>query len=263
MDKITVVTVCYNAETLIAETMRSVCEQDYPNVEYLVIDGKSGDGTVEIADKIRREYASKDTLEIQIFSEPDYGIYDAMNKGIKLAKGKWIIFMNAGDLFYSSTVLSEVFCKQYAPEISGVYGDTLRYHESWNLRVDGKPLEDIANGFPLPFCHQSVFVDTELMKKTMFDLRYKLAGDYNFFVQCYRMGCKLEHVPIIVSRYAMGGVSETNTVNHLKEKIAIREENSLEHFSRIKKKYLVARLSTRQQIKRLLPARVIKMIRGF
>ena len=99
---ISVVTVSYNAVSVIEQTIFSVINQTYPNVEYIIIDGGSTDGTVDIIKK----YADKITYWV---SEPDKGIYDAMNKGIELATGEWINFMNAGDSFYSFSILELIF----------------------------------------------------------------------------------------------------------------------------------------------------------
>ena len=263
LSKITVVTVCFNAEKDIEATMKSVCEQDYGNIEYLIVDGQSKDSTMKIVEKIKEKYNQKSFLEIKSISEKDKGIYDAMNKGIDMASGDWILFLNAGDSLYSTTTITEVFSKKYDENISGIYGDTLRYYNEWEKRINGKPLEEIAMGIPLPFCHQSVFVKSIILKSTKFDLQYRLAGDYNFFVQCYLNKLSFYHVHIVVSKYAMGGVSEVDTVNHLKEKINIREKNGLEHYSAIKRIMMVLKLDIRQKIKKLLPRQMVKNIRGY
>lgn len=261
MDKVTVITVCYNAEAEIEATMRSVCEQDYPLIEYLIIDGASEDKTLEISERVKREYSDRVGLELIIHSERDKGIYDAMNKGVDFATGKWILFMNAGDQFPKATIVSDVF-SHYAEfrMLDGVYGDTIRIRNEKETFVEGRPLAEIKDGFPLPFCHQSIFVRIELLRKHHFDLRYKQAGDYNFFVQAYLDGKEFYHVPVVVSRYLMGGVSETNNIKHWEEKIQIREESGLEKFSPIKKRMILGNYTLRHKIKRLLPKRVLQHI---
>ncbi len=263
MNKVTIVTVCYNAEAEIEKTMRSVCEQDYPSIEYLIIDGASKDATLHIIEKIKEEYSNKKSLSMRIVSERDNGIYDAMNKGIERATGEWILFLNAGDLLFEAGTMTSVFASEIKETYSGIYGDTLRYSNDWTLRVNGKPLSGIVTGISLPFCHQSIFVRTNLLKQIKFDTHYKLAADYNFFVQCYKKKLVFLHVDVIISKYAMGGVSETSTVNHLKEKIDIRQKNGLENYSRLKRNYMIWRLSLRQKMKRFLPNSVVKRIRGY
>ena len=263
MEKITLVTVCYNAEKEIEGTMRSVCEQDYPFIEYLIIDGASTDRTLQIAQRIKDDYFQKPNIDIVIRSEKDNGIYDAMNKAIDMATGDWILFINAGDFLYANDTVSRLFSEGISKDVDGVYGDTERFSGDWKQVYPGNPLENIATGIPLPFCHQSVFVRTEHLKAIKFDTNYKLAGDYNFFTQCYLRHLYFIHKEVIVSKYAMGGVSETRTVKHLQEKIEIREKNGIEKYSVVKKKYMVYRLKARQDIKKFLPKSMLKLIRGY
>lgn len=119
--KITVVTVCYNASGVIEQTMRSVLSQTYSNMEYVIVDGASKDNTLDIINKVSAEYPQ---ANIVIKSEPDSGIYDAMNKGIGLATGDWINFMNAGDRFVSADTLAKVFSnKEFDDKVAVVCGD--------------------------------------------------------------------------------------------------------------------------------------------
>ena len=104
--KISIVTVCYNASSEIEKTMESVLSQSYENIEYIIIDGASTDKTLELVNSLASKYNSR---KVQIFSELDNGIFDAMNKGIKMATGDWINFMNAGDLFYNENVIENMF----------------------------------------------------------------------------------------------------------------------------------------------------------
>lgn len=124
--KITVVTVCFNAEKVLEQTMLSVLSQTYKDIEYLVIDGGSKDGTLDIIKK----YSDK----VKWISEPDKGIYDAMNKAIKMASGEWINFMNAGDCFASIDVLENVFSKEYPEEVNFLYSDNW-YEDEKGIRT--------------------------------------------------------------------------------------------------------------------------------
>ena len=124
--KITVVTVCFNAEKVLEQTMLSVLSQTYKDIEYLVIDGGSKDGTLDIIKK----YSDK----VKWISEPDKGIYDAMNKAIKMASGEWINFMNAGDCFASIDVLENVFSKEYPEEVKFLYSDNW-YEDEKGIRT--------------------------------------------------------------------------------------------------------------------------------
>lgn len=261
-DKVTIVTVSYNAENDIEKTMRSVCEQSYKNIEYLIIDGKSKDKTLHIVNKLIEEYKNG-TISFQIVSEKDNGIYDAMNKGIKIASGKWILFLNAGDYFFNHEIISDIFSQDYDDNITGIYGDTLRYSGEYQKRVNGKSLNYIEKEIPLPFCHQSIFVSSNLMKDNLFNTCYKYAADYDFFVKCFLLGCHFEYIPKVISCYSMGGASEINTIKHLAEKIQIRERNNLERYSPMKKKYMIWNLVVRQRIKQFLPDSLINTIRGF
>lgn len=263
MDKITIITVCYNAEIYIEKTMVSVCDQAYENIEYLIIDGQSKDNTLKIINEVKKRYKNKSTVEIQVISEPDTGIYNAMNKGILIATGKWILFMNAGDTFCSMHTISDAFSKVPScteKNYDGVYGDTIRIRGENRKEVEGRPLEEIEDGFPLPFCHQSVFVRTSLLKELMFDEQYKQAADYDFFCRAYIAGARFIHVNTSISNYLMGGISETNNILHWKEKIQIREKNGLQIFSTWEKRRIIAKYTIRHKIKKILPEKLIECI---
>jgi glycosyltransferase involved in cell wall biosynthesis len=113
--QVSIITVTYNAEKYLEQTIKSIMEQDYPNIEYIIIDGASTDGTIDIIKKYEK-YITR------WISESDNGIYDAMNKGIKLTTGNWINFMNAGDGFSSENILSSIFYKNYNFDV--LYSDS-------------------------------------------------------------------------------------------------------------------------------------------
>lgn len=175
--KITIVTVSYNAHKTIEETIKSVINQTYSNIEYIIIDGNSKDNTVEII----KRYSNKVSYWI---SEPDCGIYDAMNKGIMKATGEWIIFMNSGDTFIHNNILKEVFSNSIPNNIHVLYG--AYQTKNGNIisnSIPPRPIENLI--FEMPFCHQSCFVRTFIIKKELFNLDYKIAADYYFFRSLY------------------------------------------------------------------------------
>jgi len=190
---ISVITVSFNAQHFIEQTILSIINQTYINLEYIIIDGGSTDGTIDIIKK----YESKITIWK---SEPDKGIYDAMNKGIKLANGDWINFMNCGDSFYSTNTLQQVVDKLLInKETDVLYGNTIINVATNKYMVLPEKLEYISNY--LPFCHQSSFVKTALAKKYPFDLNYKFVADYNFFFQLYHKKYKFTYFNEPLSHY--------------------------------------------------------------
>lgn len=205
---ISVITVCYNAAPAIEQTMRSVWEQTYPFVEYIVIDGGSTDGTKE---KIARSESlfTERNYRFRFVSEPDRGIYDAMNKGIRLAEGEWINFMNAGDSFYDRQVLERVFERPVSPSCSILYGDTVLRLAFGEVEMAPKPLDYLQK--KMAFCHQSAFVRTGEMRRRPFDTRYRLAADYDFFYACYLQKQGFEYLGFPVAVFeSEEGTSSSN-----------------------------------------------------
>lgn len=124
-NKISVITICYNCKADVEYTVKSVLSQNYSDIEYIIVDGGSSDGTLDML-KTYQHGISK------LISEPDNGIYDALNKGIKAASGDWIICMNAGDIFSSPTVLADIFSQQIDAEKTVLYSDFLLYQTDAN-----------------------------------------------------------------------------------------------------------------------------------
>ena len=199
--RISVVTECYNASKAIEETLLSVINQTYEDVEYIVIDGGSTDGTVDIIKK----YSDKISYWV---SEPDKGIYDAMNKGIDAATGDWINFMNAGDTFCSNHTIENLFkSSDIQGEMAEVVYGNIRCKYEWGMEVRSpEPLNKIMDH--MPFCHQAVFVKTSLMKNNHFNIRYRYASDYEFFYNIYLEHGKFIYVPVEIADYdILSGVS--------------------------------------------------------
>lgn len=216
---ITVVTVCYNAAITLEKTILSVIAQTYPNVEYIIIDGGSTDGTVDIIKK----YADKLAYWM---SEPDKGIYDAMNKGIAVASGEWINFINSGDCFYSNEVLMEVFSRNNLKgNADVVYGDTC-YIKKWG-RYEKRPaaLDMMRNN--MPFCHQSSFTKTALMKKYGFDRKYRICADYDFFFRLWKSGSIFTYIPVTISVFdaSIESLSEDNVMQSFYENRLVSKDS--------------------------------------
>lgn len=191
--KLSVVTVVYNGVQQIEKTIKSVISQDYHNIEYIIIDGGSSDGTIDIIKKYNNEVAVW-------ISEPDRGVYDAMNKAISLATGVWINFMNAGDCFCDNKVISKLFSHEGIQEYSFLYSDF------YVLRKDNRKLVESSyeKGVLL---HQSVIYKKELHDfygKYLITPQY-IVSDYLFFNQISQEKIKKIDIPISVNNEA--GVS--------------------------------------------------------
>lgn len=196
---LSIVTVVYNGVQTIEATIRSVIYQSFTDYEYIIIDGGSTDGTVDIIKK----YTNYLTYWV---SEHDHGIYDAMNKGISRASGEWIHFRNCGDYFLSQDTLTVFFKQPISPDVDIVHG--MCYHVYENGYTIGKP--DIlwySYKERMPFLHPSTFVRLSLQKTYMFDTQYLSSADYDFFYKCLSNGVKHEYRPILVSYFADGGFS--------------------------------------------------------
>lgn len=210
--KITVVTVTYNAEQYLEQTIKSVIEQDYPNIEYIIIDGASTDGTIDIIKKYEK-YLS------YWISEPDKGIYDAMNKGIDVATGEWINFMNAGDSFCEQNTISNVINSMdkntdiIAGDIYYINGDKRTYNKAPGLNSRFKGMF---------FCHQTMFVKTSIMKKYKYNTTYKIVSDYDFALKCSINGYRFQFLDIAIANYISGGVYETSLIQARIENLFIQ-----------------------------------------
>lgn len=197
---ITVVTVVFNGETELEKTIESILGQSYKNVEYIIIDGASVDGTVNI---IRRYQQSVDIW----ISEKDNGIYDAMNKAIDMASGEWINFMNAGDVFFNTTVLENIAPKlRQDRDVKIYYGDhTVNYGE-FSVPKQAGDKSNLWKGSQ--FSHQSTFISTAFHKKNKYEVNNPITGDFAFFYKAWTSGAMLSNLEQMIATYSAGGLSD-------------------------------------------------------
>ena len=198
---LSVITVTYNNFLELKETISSFLVQKESCLsELIIIDGGSNDGTKAYMESLNNNH-------IKWISEKDSGIYNAMNKGIKLALGEWIIFMNSGDCFYDESVLVNIFNNMNTSNTDLYYGNCeITYDMNYSREMIPLPLEFLWQG--LSFSHQSVIVKTKLLKDVGFNENYKYCADFNFIFNLYKQGKRFNHLPFKISRIKAGGVSD-------------------------------------------------------
>lgn len=245
-----IVTVVYNGAQLIEETILSVINQTYQKIEYVIIDGGSTDGTLDIIKK----YEDKITYWC---SEPDFGIYDAMNKGVAKSKSEWINFMNAGDSFYNENVLHDVF-SDFDHQSAIIYGPVNCFDRYKNVVI--KPMKIDKLNSNMIFCHQSSFVKKELLNKYKFDLNYKISADYNLFYQLYKAGYNFFETSYCIANYEIeSGLSSKNGYLSAKNNLKINK-NWNNPVSRVNFYYKSLIFYMFYSLKRILPFRLMKFL---
>lgn len=215
--KISIITVSYNSAATIEKTILSVLEQSYPHIEYIVIDGGSRDGTVDII----RKYADKIAYWV---SEADDGIYFAMNKGIAAATGEFIQFLNTGDCLAGKDAVAE-FVPRIHEDTVVAYGDMLCTLLAGQYISHPKPLENLRGGSCIP--HPSTMTSSSYHKAHPFDSSFRLAADYDFFYKAYLTDkVKFQYIPLTLSVYdAETGASKDNFLDNWKESKRIWSRN--------------------------------------
>lgn len=214
--KTSIVTVLYNNRVNFIKTLNSVKTQNYSNIEYLVIDGGSTDGTPDVIKQ-------NESVINKWISEPDKGIYDAMNKGINLSTGDYIWFLNGGDTIYSDNTLNEIFSTDEKADV--YYGDTELVDEegkSYGKRKLKTPPENLTwksmiDGMVVT--HQSLIIKKEIIP--LYDLNFKHCADIDWTIKILKNSNKIINTRKIISRFLLGGYSRKNTMSSLFERIKI------------------------------------------
>ena len=202
--KLSIITVCYNSEKTIERTIKSVITQDYTDYEYIIVDGGSTDGTIDII----RKYSPYITRWI---SEPDEGIYDAMNKGIQLSSGELIAFINSDDWYVEGAFKAVANCYSDNGEYDLIYGDVFQIENGEKQEVSYKK-SDLKQLYVRFFIiHQAIFVKNSLMKAYLFDTEYDVAADYDFVLKLYKSGRVFYHLDRPIVYFSPGGYSNANS----------------------------------------------------
>jgi glycosyltransferase involved in cell wall biosynthesis len=208
---VSVVTVVVNGFRNMEETVKSIIGQSYPNIEYIVVDGGSTDGTLEVIRKYEED------IDCWV-SEKDNGIYDAMNKGVTLATGQWISFINAGDTFHCSDTVREVF--ENAPSGADLlYGNTYYKDQTGLNLAETHGIENIWKW--MIFSHQSLFVKSALLRTHPLSTRFRISSDYEFVYYCYVNNYRFFDTKKIIAVHPVDGISERNVIRRLIERWVI------------------------------------------
>ncbi|MDX8338075.1 glycosyltransferase family 2 protein [Draconibacterium sp. IB214405] len=200
---VSIITVVYNGEEHIEQTIQSVLNQTYKNIEYIIIDGASTDGTPEIIKRYEKD------IDYWI-SEPDKGIYAAMNKGIIAATGEWINFMNAGDTLANRNTVESVFAKSYHEDADIIYGSSYKILTSGEVLSVESSEDTNRLAFDPIYRHNASFVRRSIHKIYPFDLSKKKFGyalDFHSINTFYKKGYRFKKVPEYILYYIQEGVS--------------------------------------------------------
>ena len=241
MIRFTVVTITYNAETVLQRTLDSVFAQTYKGVEHLIIDGASKDRTLALVEAYKQKSDESETEhKVIIQSEPDHGIYDAMNKGLTQASGDYIVFVNAGDCFPKADTLEQVVhrCKlteMPTAELPGVlYGNTDvvdgdgHYLHPRRLQPPAK-LTWRSFRLGMLVCHQAFYARTDIAKNLQYDTRYRFSADVDWCIRVMReterMGLPLYNIGIVVANYMEEGQTTKNHKASLRERYLVMQRH--------------------------------------
>ncbi len=224
MIKLSIITINYNNKVGLQKTIESVIAQTSKEFEFIIIDGNSNDGSKDII----AQYQSNFTYAI---SEPDTGIYNAMNKGIAKSNGEYLLFLNSGDWLNNNQVIASI--KNHLNDTDVISGDMNIFQENnWNLHRSQDTIT-IDYFLRISLYHQATFVKKELFSKSgLYDDNFKLAGDYEFFIRTLlKQDATYKHIPFLISNFLTDGISNDKGFNELNYKE--RELAWSKHFSKL------------------------------
>lgn len=225
--KISLITVCYNSEKTIEDTLKSVLSQTYQNYEYLIIDGLSSDKTLDIIKK----YESKFNGKLRLISEKDKGLYDAMNKGICLAKGEIIGILNSDDMLTNPNVFQTIINTFKNNNIDGTYSDLVFFDEQLEYPVRNFIAHKQSKKLGWHPPHPTLYLKKDVYDKVgFFNLDYKIAADYDFMLRMMRSNVNLFYINDYLVKMRSGGTSTNGLqgyIKNLKEADKVLRKNNV------------------------------------
>lgn len=248
---VTIISVTLNNSDALETTIKSIINQTYPNIEYIIIDGGSSDNTSSIIQK----FTNKISLYV---SEADKGIYDAMNKGVQLSTGEWVIFMNAGDSFNNKNVINNIF-KSPRHQTDIVYGNhKIIYEDRFEGTHSAGEIHNLWKG--MIFSHQAVFIRQKLLKKHIFSLSEPIGADFKMILEAYLDGATFKKENIVISKVLNKGLSDKERI----QSILSHWRTTKKHINtfRVSSYYLckIINMIFRQLAKSILPSKLISKI---
>lgn len=250
MTKFTVITITYNAAAVLQRTLDSVLRQTYPDVEHLIIDGASTDGTLQLANDYKAlndqqgTRAASPAHKVIIQSEPDEGIYDAMNKGLTQASGDYVVFMNAGDFFPAADTLEQLAHRCHLNELPSAELPAVVYGDTDIVDADGRYLHPRRLQPPeqltwrsfrqgMLVCHQAFYARMDLAKNTHYDTRYRYSADVDWCIRVMReadrLGLPLTNAHLTVACYTEEGA----TTRHHRDSLLERYRVMAHHYGHL------------------------------
>ena len=210
---LSIITINYNNREGLQKTIDSVLAQTWKDFEWIVIDGGSTDGSRELIERFQEHFA-------YWCSEPDKGVYNAMNKGIAKAKGEYLNFMNSGDTFYEAETLQKAFSEERTADI--LYGDYLQVSDAHSKLINYPNPIDFYSFYNCMICHQALMIKACWLKEQGYDESMKICSDWKHLLWMALKGATFEHVGVPVCRYDMGGISSTQDELYQREKEQVR-----------------------------------------
>lgn len=202
---VSIITVCFNCKSDLTRTIESIESQLSKDFEHIVVDGASQDGTLSILEQRQKQYQDA-AFPFKFIHEKDFGPYDAMNKGIQIAEGIWTIFLNAGDTFVDSEVLQKASSFLSVAKNDVVYGSTVvHWNNGKTMLMKPLPMDTIY--YKMPFCHQSVFTRTALLKERSFSRNYSIVADFDMFFDFYHGKKSFMKIDVPIANFYYGGLS--------------------------------------------------------